>query len=136
MPNSTVDDLDAKVSQRMKTLLLLSDSDESDSGSDDEKRARKTNRKGKKSGRARTADDYVIHEIDWPHLHVYRGASRTPARFEELSIQEFAFGYILSIPDCKCLADYQCVKMSVVFSPLPITKVLSLLPSHNVGMCL
>lgn len=94
-PTST-DDLDAKVRQRMKTLLLLSDSDESDGGSDSEK-SRRSHRKGKKSGRARTADDYVLHEIDWPHLHVYRGASRTPAKFEELSVQEFAFGYMACV---------------------------------------
>ncbi len=50
--------------------------------------------RGKKSGRARTADDTVSNDIDWPHFYVYQGAERRAAKYEDLNVQEFVFGYL------------------------------------------
>ena len=53
-------------------------------------------RRGKKSGRASTSDDIVTKDVDWPHFYVYRGRDCRPSKYEELSVEEFAFGYIES----------------------------------------
>lgn len=89
---ATQDDLAQQVRSRMATLQLLQDS-----GSDSEPEARPSSsrrKKGKKSGRARTAEDIVLRDIDWPHYHVYRGSNRNAARYEDLNVQEFTFGYL------------------------------------------
>ena len=49
--------------------------------------------KSKKSGRAKTANDFVLCDIDWPHYYVYRGQNRKPAAYEELSVTEFVLGF-------------------------------------------
>ena len=49
--------------------------------------------KSKKSGRAKTANDFVLCDVDWPHYYVYRGHQRKPAQYEELSIAEFVLGF-------------------------------------------
>ena len=51
----------------------------------------------KRSGRAKTADDVVHQDVDWPHFHVYRGQDRQPAEYEQLTVPEFVLGYITSL---------------------------------------
>ena len=68
--------LDKMVKNRMAELKLLTD-DESDEDGTTESRKRKS----KKSGRAKTVDDIVIREVDWPHYHVYRGPDHRAARY-------------------------------------------------------
>jgi len=73
----TEEELAAKVKDRMSSLHLIQDSD---SDSDSEVTCKKdTKKKGKKSGRARTADDLILKDVDWPHFYVYRGANRQAA---------------------------------------------------------
>ena len=31
--------------------------------------------------------------MDWPHFFVYRGSSRSPAKYDELTVPEFFMGY-------------------------------------------
>ena len=81
--------LDKMVKNRMAELKLLTN-DESDEDGTTESRKRKS----KKSGRAKTVDDIVIREVDWPHYHVYRGPDRRAARYEDLTVPEFVFGFL------------------------------------------
>ena len=61
-----------------------------------------TDRKpGKKSGQARTVEDTVIRDIDWPHLNVYRGPERRPVRYNDLNMQEFTHGFMVMVQNCK-----------------------------------
>ena len=61
-----------------------------------------TDRKpGKKSGQARTVEDTVLRDIDWPHLNVYRGPERRPVRFNDLNMQEFTHGFMVMVQNCK-----------------------------------
>ncbi len=53
----------------------------------------------KKSGRSCTADDVIAVNIDWPHYHCYQGPDWGPARYEDLSIPEFVFGYLSTVLD-------------------------------------
>jgi hypothetical protein len=88
--------LASKVRGRMAELNLLEDSDDDDAGND----ARDTRKsRGKKSGRAKTIQDIVVREIDWPQYHVYRGVDRRPAKYEDLAIQEFVYGFLCQILD-------------------------------------
>ena len=87
----------AAVRSRMADLNLLHDHTDAAS-SDDETTSKKAHKtKGKKSGRARTADDIVIAEIDWPHYYIYRGTERRPAKYSELTVAEFVLGYLSSM---------------------------------------
>ena len=87
--------LQREVQHRLSELQIDDDSD--DEHTDHANVKRKYDHKPKKSGRVRTADDVILHEVDWPHYYVYRGLTRRPARFEELSIAEFVFGYLTSL---------------------------------------
>ena len=59
--------------------------------------------RGKRSGAARTVQDTVVHDIDWPHFHIYAPPGAEPVTFERLSIQEFAYGFLHMVdqPDAK-----------------------------------
>jgi hypothetical protein len=46
-----------------------------------------------RSGAARTARDEVVVKMDWPHLHVYRGAGKSAATYQDLTLPEFVFGF-------------------------------------------
>ena len=50
--------------------------------------------RGKRSGAARTVQDTVKRDIDWPHFHIYTAPGAEPMTFERLSVQEFVFGYM------------------------------------------
>lgn len=89
--------LQHKVKSRMAELHLARTSDSDDSDYDETTPKQQKKKKGKKSGRARTADDFVTREIDWPHYYIYRGTERKPAKYEDLSVQEFVCGYLASI---------------------------------------
>lgn len=92
-PNPSAAATDA-VKGRLAELNLISD--DSDDAATAETEIRRTN-KGKKSGRAKTAEDVIVREIDWPHFYVHRGHSRQAARYEDLTIPEFTFGYLSMI---------------------------------------
>ena len=53
--------------------------------------------RGKRSGAARTVQDTVKRDIDWPHFHIYTAPGADPMTFERLSVQEFVFGYMLMV---------------------------------------
>ncbi len=81
-----------KVQKRLGELDLLESED------DTPRRSSQSDR-GKKSGRSKTANDIIVRDVDWPHFYVYRGPSRQAATYEDLSLGEFAFGYICSVLD-------------------------------------
>ncbi len=85
-----VNDLQKKVAKRAKELEDAFYSDESD---DEPPSKKQYSRKGKKSGRARTANDKVQKEVDWPHFYVYKGDRRSPAEYDKLELPEFVYGY-------------------------------------------
>ena len=89
------DSLQNKVRARLADLHVATD----DTDSDDPESQRPTARNSagkhpKRSGRAKTADDVIIREIDWPHFYIFRGPNRRPAKYEDLSLAEFVSGYL------------------------------------------
>ena len=93
-PPPTATPLKEKVREWMAELHLLDDSDKND---DDDIITRHTQPSVRpssrgKSGRSRTCEDIVVKEIDWSHYYVYRGHTRKPDTYEDLSIAEFAYG--------------------------------------------
>ena len=89
--------LTKKVHQRMANLHILEESSDDDTG----RTTARPHAKGKKSGRAKTLNDVVVRDIDWPGYHVYRGPHRAPATYEDLTIQEFVYGFMCQLIDAK-----------------------------------
>ena len=90
--------LQEEVKARMSELQLLDEDSSSDSSNSEEQTKRKSKpKRSNKSGRNKTAEDVVAKEIDWPHYHVYRGSNRRAARYQDLSVEEFTFGYLSSV---------------------------------------
>ena len=50
--------------------------------------------RGKRSGAARTVQDKVVRDIDWPHFHIYTPPGAEPMTFLALSIPEFTYGFL------------------------------------------
>ena len=50
--------------------------------------------RGKRSGAARTVQDSIVNDIDWPHFHVYSPPGAEPMTYEALTIPEFTYGYL------------------------------------------
>ena len=50
-----------------------------------------------KSGRGRTTKDFVVKEVAWPHLGVYKGPERQAAEYDTLTVPEFVAGYVGTI---------------------------------------
>lgn len=84
------------VDKRMQELGVMS--------SDDELPTSKPSGKGRsqRSGRVKTASDFVVKQVEWPHYHIFRGPSRQPASYDELTISEFVFGYLTSLEQEVC----------------------------------
>ena len=82
--------LQAKVSQRLQALVGLDSEDSDDEGNPTPSKRLYL---GKKSGRARTADDRVLTHVDWPHFHVYRAGSDKSPKYSELTLPEFVSGF-------------------------------------------
>ena len=53
-----------------------------------------SNRRGKKSGQSRTAEDTIVRDVDWPHFYVFRGQDRKAVKFLELTLPEFVMGFL------------------------------------------
>ena len=49
--------------------------------------------RGKRSGAARTVQDTVLRDIDWPHFHIYTAPGAEPMTFERLTVPEFVYGF-------------------------------------------
>ena len=49
------------------------------------------------SGRDKTAAECVSVTVEWPHCHVFRGADRHPAKYDDLTILKFVAGYMKKI---------------------------------------
>ena len=101
VPGSDEDDqpqepgLQAKVKARMAELNLMLDTGPVDIADHATLLATPgSSARGKKSRRARTADDTVSNDIDWPHFDVYQGPERRAAKHQDLNVQEFVFGYL------------------------------------------
>ena len=91
-----------QVSARLKDLGLATDTDDSDleiPGASASAGKHKSKRSKLKSGREKTVSDYAKLFVEWPHFHVFRGTERKPAKFDELSPQEFMFGCLNIILD-------------------------------------
>jgi hypothetical protein len=56
-----------------------------------------TVQRGKKSGRGLTAKDAGSAIMDWPQFHVYRGANRASPTYDDLSLPEFAVGFMATV---------------------------------------
>ena len=91
---------DSDLMSRVARRLFELGEDQGDDSDQDRTGLSLLGRRGKKSGQARTVEDVVITEIDWPHLNVYRGPERRPVRFNELTVSEFIYGFLqmISIP--------------------------------------
>ena len=87
-PTSNIADA---VSRRLAELGLDDELDVDDSETSNFRR------RTRRSGMARTVEDQVLVEIDWPHFHLYRGNDRRPARFNELTPIEFAYGFMMML---------------------------------------
>lgn len=89
--------LQRRVQRRLRALGVQPDSDS------EEETALQSDRKGNskkgKSGRAKTASDFIKVTIEWPHFHVFRGADRKPAQYDDLSMAEFVFGYLAIVQE-------------------------------------
>ena len=48
----------------------------------------------RKSGRTRTTEDLIVRYVHWPHFGIYKGPSRKPAAYDDLSMPEFVAGYV------------------------------------------
>ena len=84
-------DITDAVNRRLAELGLEDDLDTDDTeGPNFRRRVRR-------SGMARTVEDQVLVEIDWPHFHLYRGNDRRPARFNELTPIEFSYGFMMML---------------------------------------
>lgn len=87
--------------RRRMIELNLEDTDsedsEEDSPSTESKATFSKKGKPKKSGRVRTTEEVVVQNVAWPHFHVYRGAARDPAAFDDLQVDEFVFGYLQDV---------------------------------------
>ena len=93
-PPRATDPLQEKVVTRMADLNLLHvDSDDLSEDEDATPRRRRATR-GKKSGRARTAEDLVVRDIAWPHYPVYLGPERRAAKYAELTPEQFVYGFL------------------------------------------
>jgi hypothetical protein len=92
--------IQATVRQR---LLELHAGDEDGGTSDDDDVTTLLNIKGrgKRSGRSRTSDQRISKDIDWPHFYVYRGPEMAPAKYSDLSVQEFVAGFLASLEHSK-----------------------------------
>ena len=94
--------LSTKVKRRMADLNLLGESSAEEEEEGRGKAAAAStpaNRRirGKKSGRAKTAHDIVVKDLDWPHYYIYRGPKRTAAEY--LTVQEFGYGFLCQLID-------------------------------------
>ena len=63
--------------------------------------------RGKRSGVARTIQDKVVRDIDWPHFHIYAQPGAEPMTYERLSIQEFTFGFMQMVDQPDAAFDRQ-----------------------------
>jgi len=82
------------VDMRMLELGVVSSDEEA------APRAKATTTQGKrshKSGRVKTASDFVLHQVEWPHFHIFRGTTRQPASYDELSVPEFVCGFLRAL---------------------------------------
>ena len=50
--------------------------------------------RSKRSGAAKTVQDKVVRDIDWPHFHIYTQPDAEPMTFAGLSIPEFTYGFL------------------------------------------
>ena len=89
-------ELGREVNRRLAELEL--DDDDEDAAKQPTHRTR-----GKKSGAARTVQDSVLKDIDWPHFHIYTPPGTEPMTFLRLSVQEFTYGFMQMIdrPDAR-----------------------------------
>ena len=64
---------------------------------------------GKKSGSLLVASEAVEERIDWPHMYVSRTSTgrRKGIAYHELTVAEFAFGFISMIESPRCVWDYK-----------------------------
>jgi hypothetical protein len=91
--------LGQKVRKRMAELQLLEDSDGDVSPQPKVPRTTATRVLGKKSGRSKVAEDIVVKDIDWPHYHVFKGPKHSGSSYQDLNVQEFAYGFLCQIID-------------------------------------
>ena len=79
---------------RVSRELAVLDGSSSDSDDPCPQSTRKSNSKKLKSRRSRTSEDVVKRRVDWPHFNVFKGAARSAAEYDSLTIPEFVYGYL------------------------------------------
>ena len=89
-------DVGREVNRRLAEMDLLDDTT-------DTQRSGTPRLRGKRSGAARTVQDTIVHDIYWPHFHIYTPPGAEPMTYPALSILEFTYGYMHMVdqPDSK-----------------------------------
>ena len=93
--------LQDKVRQRTNEIM---DSESESSSDEEEPKAKKKKKKKKKKGKSgqdRTANDKIKCDVDWPHFYVYKGPQRSSAKYKDLTLSEFVYGFTCQLKDGK-----------------------------------
>ena len=80
--------LNREVQRRLADLEMADDFDNAQAGTTTQRT------RGKRSGAARTVQDSIVNDIDWPHFHIYSPPGAEPTTYAGLSVPEFAYGYL------------------------------------------
>ena len=89
--------LQRQVTQRLRSLGIGYSSEDDDDEDSDKKGTSTKGKQRAKSGRIKTASDFIKIEVEWSHYHVYRGSTRKPAAYDDLTAVEFVYGYLATV---------------------------------------
>ena len=84
------DSIAARVTHALKDFGL----DDDGTPAEDTPTGGKNIHSSRKSGRTRTTEDLIVRYVHWPHFGIYKGPSRKPAAYDDLSMPEFVAGYV------------------------------------------
>lgn len=87
--------LSEEVTRRLQKLGLIEET------SDDDEQLPTLSGKKQSSGRNKTVADLVKKSVSWPHFYIFRGLNRTPAAYDDLTVQELVFGTLSYIKESK-----------------------------------
>ena len=82
------DSIAARVTHALKDFGL----DDDGTPAEDTPTGGKNIHSSRKSGRTRTTEDLIVRYVHWPHFRIYKGPSRKPAAYDDLSMPEFVAG--------------------------------------------
>ena len=106
-PNAMREDTDlmARATQRLARVRAMHEDNEND------REAQKSKAAGKKSGCMLVSTENVLERIDWPHMYVTRftGGKRKGVPYDELTMDEFVFGFVSMLESPFCKWDYRAM---------------------------